>query len=119
VVDVMLSKRLPAALLIFPVISLSWGQMTDILSILSFYFVLYGMVETAYSFSRTRKPDTLLIALGLALLGVGTFVYWLSLLYTNVEVLSLVQIIMKEMGLMILFTPALRFAVGVKSIGTV
>ena len=119
VVDVMLSKRLPAALLIFPVISLSWAQMTDVLSILSFYFVLYGMLETAYSYSRTRKPDTLLIALGLALIGVGTFVYWLSVLYTSVEVLSLVQIIMKEMGLVILFTPVLRFAIGVKSNGPV
>ena len=119
VVDVMLSKRIPAALLVFPVISLSGAQMADILSILSFYFVLYGVVETVYSYSRTRKPDTLLIAMGLALIGVGTFTQWLSLLYLNVDVLSLLQIIMKEMGLVILFTPVLRFAVGVKSSGTI
>ncbi len=111
-VDVMLSKRIGAALLIFPVISLSGAQLADILSILSFYFVLYGVVETLYSYARTRKPDTLLIAMGLSLIGVGTFVQWLSLLYLQVDILSLLQIIMKEMGLLILFTPVLRFAVG-------
>lgn len=111
-IDVMISKKMGVALLIFPVISLSSAQLVDILSILSLYFVLYGVVETVYSYARTKRPDTLLIALGLALIGAGTFVQWLSLLYLNVDVLSLVQIIMKEIGLLILFTPVLRFAVG-------
>jgi hypothetical protein len=111
-VDVVLSKRMGAALLVFPVISLTGPQLSDILSILSFYFVLYGVVETIYSYARTRKPDTLLIAMGLALIGVGTFFQWLSLLYLQVDVLLLLQIILKEMGLLILFTPVLRFAVG-------
>jgi len=114
-VDVVISKRLTAAaLLMFPVISISGSQLVDILSILSFYFVLYGVAETAYSYVRTRRPDTLLIAVGLALISIGTFVQWLSLLYLNVDVLSLIQIIMKEMGLLILFTPVLGFAVGGK-----
>ena len=111
-VDVMLSKKMGAALLVFPVISLSGAQLADVLSILSFYFVLYGVVETVYSYARTRKPDTLLIALGLSLIGGGTFFQWLSLLYQYVGVLSLLQIILQEMGLLILFTPVLRFAVG-------
>ncbi|MGD0396319.1 MAG: hypothetical protein ABSB26_05335 [Nitrososphaerales archaeon] len=110
--DVMMSKRMGVALLIFPVISLSGAQLVDILSTLSFYFVLYGVVETVYSYARTRKPDTLLIAVGLAMISLGTFVQWLSLLYLNVDVLLLLQIIMKEIGLLILFTPVLNFAVG-------
>jgi len=112
VVDVMISKRLGVALLVFPVITLSGTQLADILSILSFYFVLYGVVETVYSYARTRKPDTLLIAMGLSLIGVGTFFQWLSLLYQYVGVLSLLQIILQEMGLLILFTPVLSFAAG-------
>jgi hypothetical protein len=111
-VDVVLAKRLGTALLVIPVISLSGTQLADVLSILSFYFVLYGVVETLYSYSRTRKPDTLLIALGLSLIGVGTFFQWLSFLYQDVGVLSLLQIILQEMGLLMLFTPVLRFAVG-------
>jgi hypothetical protein len=111
-VDVVLSKRMGTALLVVPVITLSGAQLADVLSILSFYFVLYGVVETGYSYARTRKPDTLLIALGLSMIGVGTFFQWLSLLYQYVGVLSLLQIILQEMGLLILFTPVLRFAVG-------
>ena len=108
-VDVMLAKRLGVALLVFPVITLSTAQLANILSILSFYFVLYGVVETAFSYRRTRRPDTLLIAVGLSLMGVGTFVQWLSLLYIQVDVLSLLQIIIREVGLLILFIPVLGF----------
>jgi hypothetical protein len=111
-IDVVLSKRMGAALLVFPVISLSGTQLANVLSILSFYFVLYGVVETLYSYAQTRKPDTLLIALGLSLIGVGTFFQWLSLIYLQVDVLLLLQVILQEMGLLILFTPVLRFAVG-------
>ena len=121
-VDVMLSKRMRLALLIFPVVSLSGTQLSNVLSILSFYFVLYGVVETVYSYGRTRRPDTLVIAVGLALVGAGTFVQWLSLLYPLIDVLSLLQIIIKEVGLLILFIPVLGFArkgVGVKLDGTV
>ncbi len=119
-IDVLISKRMGVALLVFPMISLSGGQLSDVLSILSFYFVLYAIVETLFAYMRNRKPDTLLIAGGLALIGVGTFIQWLSLLYFQVDVLSLVQIITKEIGLMILFIPVLNFALGgVKLDGTV
>ncbi|MBI3858729.1 MAG: hypothetical protein HY296_00600 [Thaumarchaeota archaeon] len=121
-VDVMLAKRLGPALLVLPVVTLSATQLANVLGILSFYFVLYGVVETVYSYARTRKPDTLVIAIGLSLLGVGTFVQWLSLLYIQVDVLSLLQIIIKEVGLLILFIPVLGFArkgVGVKLDGPI
>jgi hypothetical protein len=117
-IDVVLSKRMGAALLVFPMISLSGTQLSDILSFMSFFFVLYGVVETLYSYSVTKRPDTILIAGGLALIGVGTFAQWLSLLYIQVDIVSQVlllgQILLKEMGLMILFVPVLRFAVGVR-----
>ncbi len=109
-IDVMISKRLGFAFMVVPVISLSGPQLSDVLSILSFYFVLYAIVETLFAYGRNHKPDTLLIAGGLGLIGLGTFVQWLSLLYFQVEVLSLVQIITKEIGLMILFIPVLNFA---------
>jgi len=121
-VDVMLSKRMRTALLVFPVVTLSGTQLSNVLSILSFYFVLYGVVETIYSYARTRRPDTLVIAVGLALVGAGTFTQWLLLLYPLLDVLSLLQIIIKEVGLLILFIPVLGFArkgVGVKIDGTV
>lgn len=120
-VDVMLSKRMGAALLVFPLISLTGTQLQDVLSFFAFYFVMYGVVETLYSYSRTRKPDTLLIAMGLSLIGAGTFFQWLSLLYQYVGVLTLLQIILQEMGLLMMFVPVLTFRSpgGVKLDGTV
>ena len=120
-VDVMLAKRMGAALLVFPLISLSGTQLQDVLSFFAFYFVMYGVVETIWSYKRTRKPETLLIAVGLSLIGVGTFFQWLSLLYQYVGVLTLLQIILQEMGLLMMFIPVLtyRSAGGVKLDGTV
>jgi hypothetical protein len=111
-VDVAFSRKLGATVIVFPVISVSLIQATDALSILSFYFILYGVVETVYAYVRNRKPDTLLTATALTFLGVGTFIPVLSLLYPEVYLLSLVQIILKEMGLMILFIPVLNYALG-------
>jgi len=119
-IDVMISKRLGYALLIVPIIALPAQTFTNILSILSWFFVMYGVVETLFAYARNRNPDTLLIAGGLALIEVGTFVQWLSLLYFQVDVLSLVQIITKEIGLMVLFIPVLNFTLrGSKAIGTI
>jgi hypothetical protein len=118
VIDVTLAKRMGVALIVFPFITLSSVQVVAALSILSFYFVFYGFVETFFSYMKNRRPGTLLIAGGLALIGVGTFVQWLSLIYQGVDVLSqvlpLVQILMKEMGLMILFVPVIGFAMGAR-----
>jgi hypothetical protein len=117
--DVAFSKRMGVALMVFPVVTLSVAQTTDTLAMLSFYFILYGVVETVTAYSHTHRPDTLLIAAGLTLLGAGTFVPLLSLIYPGVYVLSLVQIIIKEVGLMILFVPVLNYALGgAKASGT-
>ena len=120
-VDVMVAKRMGVALLVFPLVSLSVAQLQDVLSFFAFYFVMYGVVETVWSYFRTRKPDTLLIAVGLSLIGAGTFFQWLSLLYQYVGVLTLLQIILQEMGLLMMFIPVLtyRSTGGVKLDGTV
>jgi hypothetical protein len=120
-VDVMLAKKMGAALLVFPLVSLSGAQLQDMLSFFAFYFVMYGVVETIWSYKRIRKPDTLLIAMGLSLIAVGTFFQWLSLLYQDVGVLTLLQIILQEMGLLMMFIPVLTFRTsgGVKLDGTV
>jgi hypothetical protein len=120
-IDVILAKRLGAAFAVVPIVTLTIPQMGNILQILSFYFVLYGVVETLYAYGTNRRPDTLLIASGLGLIACGAFTQWLSVLNPDVNVLSLLQIIMKEVGLMLLFVPVIRFTVGtgVKPNGTI
>ena len=120
-VDVVLSKRIATALLVFPVISLSATQLADVLSFFAFNFVMYGVVETLYSYKRTKKADTLRIAMGLSLIGVGSFLQWLAVLYQSVGVLTLLQIILQEMGLLMMFVPVLTFrsAGGVRLDGAV
>jgi hypothetical protein len=113
VLDVVLAKRLAMpAIFIFPILTMSGSTMSDLLSILSFYFVLYGVVETLYSYKANRKPDTLLIASGLSLMSVGIFTQWLSIMYASVNLLPLAEILFKEMGLMLLFVPVLSYAIG-------
>jgi hypothetical protein len=110
--DVIFSRKLAVTLILFPMISIPTAQAVDALSALSFYFIVYGAVETVYAYSRSKNPDTLLTAAGLGFLGAGTFFPLLSLLYTKVYLLSLLQIILKEMGLAILFIPVLSYALG-------
>ena len=120
-IDVMLAKKMGVALLVFPLITLSGSQLQDVLSFFAFYFVMYGVVETSWSYKRTHKPDTLLIAMGLSMIATGTFLQWLSLLYQYVGVLTLLQIILQEMGLIMMFFPVLTFrsAGGVKPDGAI
>lgn len=113
-IDVMLSKRLMMGLLIFPVLSMNGTQLSNILSILSFYFVLYGVVETLYSYHANKRPDTLLIAGGLTFMAVGILAQWLSILYASVNLLPLIEILLKEMGLVLLFVPVLNYVTGSK-----
>lgn len=114
--EVRLSKRAGMSLLVFPIITMSGLQLDAMLSILSFYFVFYGFVETLYSYSKTKRPDTLLIASGLALIGAGTFTQWLSTVYLQVstisQVLLLGQVLMEEVGLLILFVPVMTYVLG-------
>jgi hypothetical protein len=111
-VDVMFAKRLGYVIFLVPIIQLNPTQIADVTSVLSFYFVMYGMVETLYSYMKNRRPDTLLVSSGLALLAAGTFFQWLSVIYPLVNILSLIQIIIKEMGLVTLLVPVLNFVSG-------
>jgi len=112
VMDVTMSKKMRLALALFPVVTISGVQLTDVLRFLSFYFIMYGVVETLYSYAKTHRPDTLVIASGLGLIALGGLVGWLSVLYSNVNALPLLQILMKEVGLLILFIPVIKFSFG-------
>jgi hypothetical protein len=109
VLDVLFTKRLGAMLALFPLISINQASIGVILHSLSFYFILYGVVETLFSYTKYRNPNTIIIAFGLGLLAAG---WWLSLVGTEFALLRLLQLVMKEIGLLILFIPVLKFSFG-------
>lgn len=105
--DVVFDKRMGVMLALFPILAINQTSVEVILTSLSFYFILYGVVETLFSYSKSRNPNTLLIASGLGLLAGG---WWMSLAVPDVLLLSIVQLLMKEVGLVILFIPVLKFS---------
>jgi hypothetical protein len=107
VLDVVLSRRLGPLLVLIPIFAVSQTSVETVLRSLSFYFILYGVLETALSYSKTKNPNTLFIATGLGLLAAG---WWVSLAAPDMALLTLLQLLMREVGLIALFIPVLRFS---------
>jgi hypothetical protein len=110
--DVFFDKRMGVMLALFPLMAVNQTSLVVILTSLSFYFILYGVVETLFAYSKNRNPNTLLIACGLAVIAGG---WWVSLVSPDGLMLNIVQLLMKEVGLVTLFIPVLRFTFNKKS----
>ena len=104
--DVMFDKRMGVMMALFPLMAINQTSLVVILTSLSFYFILYGVVETLFAYSKNRNPNTLLIACGLAVIAGG---WWISLVSPDGLMLNIVQLLMKEVGLVTLFIPVLKF----------
>jgi hypothetical protein len=107
VLDVVVSRRLGPLLILLPIFVVSQTSVETVLRSLSFYFILYGVLETALSYSKTKNPNTLFIATGLGMLAAG---WWVSLAAPDLVLLTLLQLLMREVGLIALFVPVLRFS---------
>ena len=107
VLDVVVSRRVGPLLILIPIFALSPTSVETVLRSLSFYFILYGVLETGLSYSKTKNPNTLLIASGLGLLAAG---WWVSLAAPDMALLTLLQLLMREVGLVALFVPVLKFS---------
>jgi len=105
--DVVFDKRMGVMLALFPLMAINQSSLAVVLTSLSFYFILYGVVETLFSYSKNRNPNTLLIASGLAVLAGG---WWISLVSPDGLLLNIIQLLMKEVGLVTLFIPVLKFS---------
>jgi hypothetical protein len=109
--DVVLDKRMGVMLALFPLMAINQSSLAVVLTSLSFYFILYGVVETLFAYSKNRNPNTLLIASGLAVLAAG---WWMSLAFTDGLLLNIIQLLLKEVGLVTLFIPVLKFSLSKK-----
>ena len=107
VLDVVVSQRLGPMLVLLPIFMVSSTSVEIVLRSLSFFFILYGVLETVLSYSKTKNPNTLFIASGLGMLAMG---WWISLAAPGMVLLTLLQLLMREVGLVALFVPVLRFS---------
>jgi len=105
--DVAVSRRLGPLLVLFPILAISPTSVETVLRSLSFYFILYGVLETTLSYTKNRNPNTLMIASGLGMLAAG---WWVSLAAPDIGLLTLLQLLMREVGLVALFVPVLKFS---------
>jgi len=106
-----LNARLPGRALLPAIIPLGTGA-TAILRSLSFIFLLYGFVETGISYVKSRHRGTLLIAMGLALLGFGELIRWQGFLYPTEPAVMTASLLVKIVGLAVLFLPVIDFVNG-------
>ena len=106
IVNVRSSSKLGLlATLIIPKLNLS-----IILQSLSFFFVLFGAVETLLSYFRNKNINTFFISMGLMAISLSVPLTWASSLYTMISPnFLLYALITKVTGLSILFIPVLRF----------
>lgn len=107
VLDVVVSRRLGPLLILFPIFAVSTMSLETVLRSLSFFFILYGVLETGLSYGKTKNPTTLMITAGLGMLAAG---WWVSLAAPDIALLTFLQLLMREVGLITLFVPVLRFS---------
>ncbi len=107
VLDVVVKQRLGPLLILLPIFAVSSTSVETVLKSLSFFFILYGVLETTLSYSKTKNPNTLFIATGLGMLAAG---WWVSLAAPDMLLLTFLQLLMREVGLVALFVPVLKFS---------
>jgi hypothetical protein len=105
----MLNARVPGRAFFMPAILPLGTGATALLRSLSFIFLLYGSVETIISYAKSRHGGTLLIALGLALLGFGELIRWQGFLYPADSVVMIASLVVKILGLGALLLPVVQF----------
>jgi hypothetical protein len=84
-------------------------QISAALESLSFYLLLYGALETGIAFVHSRRSETMIISLGLALLAISEFVRWVSYLYPLEPPWIPISLSLKILGFATFFIPVVKF----------
>lgn len=89
---------------LFPLFLVSAIHIENIFRSISFILLVYGAIETFMSYLESKKKGAVFVALGLALLALGEFLGWYSLLFPE-SILYYLSISIKIGGLISLFVP--------------
>lgn len=109
----MLNVRAFQRALITPLLlplSISVIQVSAAFKSISFYLLIYGSLETAIAYIRTRRAETLVLAVGFVSLALSEFVRWLSYIELSWPFWYSTSLILRVIGLATLFIPIIKFA---------
>lgn len=90
-----------------PLLLVSATHVEHILRATSFILLVYGAIETFLSYLDSRTRGAVLVSIGLALLALGEFLGWYSLVFPG-SALYYASILAKIAGLVLLFVPVSR-----------
>ena len=90
-----------------PLLLVSATHVEHILRATSFILLVYGAIETFLSYLDNRTRGAVLVSTGLALLALGEFLGWYSLVFPG-SAMYYASIVIKIAGLVLLFAPVSR-----------
>ncbi|MEM3386697.1 MAG: hypothetical protein QXN08_03385 [Nitrososphaerales archaeon] len=109
ILNVRASQRALVMPLLLP-LSMPVIQISAALKSISFYLLIYGSLETAIAYVKTRRAETLVLSLGLIFLAVSELAKWLSYVELSWPFWYSSSLILKVIGLSTLFVPIVKFA---------
>ena len=95
------------SIVVLPLFVVSTIQLEHLFRSISFILLAYGAIETLLSYIENRNKGAILVAGGLGLLALGEFLGWYAFVFPEL-VLDSISIIIKIMGLILMFIPVSR-----------
>ena len=109
VLNVRAIQRVSAMPLILP-LSLPVIQISAALKSISFYLLIYAAVETAMSYMKTRRAETLVLSLGLIFLALSELIRWISYVELSWPFWYSSSLVLKLIGFSAFLAPIVKFA---------
>lgn len=106
------TKRYFRSILPFFLISLS--NIENIIRSIAFILLIYGSIETIFSYVEKKNKKTICVAAGLLLLALGEFFSWYQFLFPE-SIFDNISIILKIIGLISLFLPITKIKINFNS----
>ena len=95
------------SIVIFPPLLFSYVNLEHIFKSVSFVLLVYGAIETMLTYMERRNRGAIFVACGFALLALGEFLAWYSLIFPASPLYG-VSVAIKIAGLSALFVPISR-----------
>ena len=100
--------------IILPFFLISLSNIENIIRSIAFILLIYGSIETIFSYVEKKNKKTICVAIGLLLLALGEFFSWYQFLFPE-SIFDNISIILKIIGLISLFLPITKIKINFNS----